>query len=308
MNTVVQLLHLVLHVAVAATLPPLLLGVINKTKALFAGRVGPPLLQPYFDLVRLFSKGSVFSTTTSWVFRAGPVVGLAALAVALLLVPFVHDDAPLSFTGDLILLAYLLGLARFATAAAAMDTGSPFEGMGAVREVSFGCLAEPAFFFGLLVLAKLSGKLTLAEILGGAAAADWAVAAAPLVLVLASWFIVLLVENSRIPFDDPNTHLELTMVHEVMVLDHSGPALAMILYTAALKLFLFGALIVRVAVPWTTGSAALDWLVFPVALLALAVAVGVVESVLARLRLVAVPQLLIAAGLLAAFGMVLLVK
>src|SRR6266481_267358 len=129
------------HLLTAALLPPLLLGVIGKTKAAFAGRVGPPLLQPYYDLIKLFQKGSVFSTTTTWVFRAGPVVGLATAALAVLLVPLANSTAPVSFTGDLILLTYLLGLGRFFTASAALDTGSAFEGMGAAREVTFACLA-----------------------------------------------------------------------------------------------------------------------------------------------------------------------
>ena len=160
MDTIIQN---TIHVVLALTMPPLLLGVINKTKALFAGRVGPPLLQPYYDLIKLIQKGSVFSTTPTWVFRAGPVVGLVTTLLALLLIPFTSGSAPIpSFTGDLILLAYLLGLGRFFTAAAALDTGSAFEGMGAAREVTFACLAEPAFFLGLLVLAKLSGSLQLA--------------------------------------------------------------------------------------------------------------------------------------------------
>src|SRR5271166_5903319 len=115
------------HLAAALLAPPLLLGVINKTKALFAGRVGPPLLQPYFDLVKLVQKGSVFSTTTTWVFRAGPVVGLVTAALAVLLIPLVPGTSPISFTGDLILLAYLFALGRFFTTSAALDTGSPFE-------------------------------------------------------------------------------------------------------------------------------------------------------------------------------------
>src|SRR3954462_8057480 len=162
-----------LHVLLALALPPLLLGVIARTKALFAGRVGPPLLQPYYDLVKLFRKGSVFSTTTTWVFRDGPVVGLVTAAAALLLVPLAGSTAPVSFTGDLILLAYLLGLGRFFTALAALDTGSAFEGMGAGREVTFACLAEPALFLGFLVLAKLSGSLQLATMLGASLASQW---------------------------------------------------------------------------------------------------------------------------------------
>ena len=170
--------------------------------------------------------------------------------IAVLMIPLADSHAPISFTGDLILLAYLLGLGRFFTASAALDTGSAFEGMGAAREVTFACLAEPAFFLGLLVLAKLSGSLQLADMLGEfARRRTGRRPGASLALVLLSWFIVLLAENCRIPFDDPNTHLELTMIHEVMVLDHSGPAFGMILYGAALKLFVFAALIVRLAVP-----------------------------------------------------------
>jgi formate hydrogenlyase subunit 4 len=302
------ILHHLVHVLLALALPPLLLGVIGKTKALFAGRVGPPLLQPYFDLIKLLRKGSVFSTTTTWVFRAGPVVGLVTAALAALMIPLSNSSAPVSFTGDLILLAYLLGLGRFFTAAAALDTGSAFEGMGAAREVTFACLAEPAFFLGMLVLARLTGSLQLATMLGSALAPHWLSAGASLALVLISWFIVLLVENSRIPFDDPNTHLELTMIHEVMVLDHSGPALGMILYGAALKLFIFGALVVRLALPLAVEPAWLGWPIFVAGMLGVAVVIGVVESTMARLRLTHVPLLLVAACLLSAFAIILLVR
>jgi formate hydrogenlyase subunit 4 len=302
------ILHTVVHVLLALTLPPFLLSVIARTKALFAGRVGPPLLQPYYDLIKLFQKGSVFSTTTTWVFRAGPVVGLVTAVFAVLLIPLANASAPISFTGDLILLAYLLGLGRFFTASAALDTGSAFEGMGAAREVTFACLAEPAFFLGLLVLAKLSGSLQLATLLGSSLAAHWPTAGASLALVLLSWFVVLLAENSRIPFDDPNTHLELTMIHEVMVLDHSGPAFGMILYGAALKLFVFGALIVRLAMPLDTGFPWLDWPLFVAGMLVVAVAIGIVESTMARLRMTHIPILLVAACLLSAFGVILVVR
>jgi formate hydrogenlyase subunit 4 len=302
------IIHNAIHVLLALTLPPLLPGVIAKTKALFAGRVGPPVLQPYYDLIKLFQKGSVFSTTTTWMFRAGPVVGLVTAAIAVLLVPLANSTAPISFTGDLILLPYLLGLGRFFTASAALDTGSAFEGMGAAREVTFACLAEPALFLGLLVLARLSGSLELASMLGNSLAAHWLTAGGSLALVLLSWFIILLAENSRIPFDDPNTHLELTMIHEVMVLDHSGPAFGMILYGAALKLFIFAALVVRLALPLATGVAWLDWPLFVGGMLMVAVVIGVVESSMARLRLTHVPILLVAACLLSAFGVILVVR
>ncbi len=300
--------NIFLHLAVLLILPPLLPGLIAKVKARVAGRVGPPLLQLYFDLAKLSRKGSVISPTTTWVFRAGPVVALVTALLAALFIPFVDSHAPVSFSGDLILLAYLLALGRFFTASAALDTGSAFEGMGAARELTFACLAEPAFFLGLLVLARLSGSLELATMLGTPLATHWATAGASLMLVVLSWFVVLLVENSRIPFDDPNTHLELTMIHEVMVLDHSGPALGMILYGAAIKLFVFAALIVRLVLPIATGSPALDWALFLAGVLAVAILVGIVESTVARLRLTQIPLLIVAATLMSGFGLVLLLR
>lgn len=253
------MLDIIIHLLLAILMPPLLLGVIVKTKAAFAGRVGAPFLQPYYDIGRLLRKGSVFSDTTTWVFRAGPVVTLAATAVAALLVPLGNHPAPVSFAGDMILFAYLFGLARFFTAAAALDTGSSFEGMGAAREVTFSCLAEPTLFFALITLARMSGSLSLTPMLTHATVGDWLTAGASLLLLVGALFLVLLVENCRIPFDDPTTHLELTMIHEVMVLDHSGPAFGLILYGAALKLFVLGALFMNVALPVRTGNALADW-------------------------------------------------
>ncbi len=293
------------QLVVTLVLPPLLLGVITKTKAAIAGRVGPPLLQPYYDLVKLAQKGSVFSTTTTWVFRASPVVGIATALLASLLVPLGGHDAPISFTGDLILFVYLFGLARFFTVSAALDTGSAFEGMGGAREATFSCLAEPALLLGLLVLVKRTASLSLTPMLGPGMPGEWQTASPALVLVVVSLFVVLLAENCRVPFDDPNTHLELTMIHEVMVLDHGGPALGMILYGAALKLFVLGALVVGVAVPFRTGSFGLDLALFVAGMLVLSVVIGVVESVMARLRLRQVPSLLVAACLLSGFAILL---
>lgn len=305
---IVRYLHIAIHLALVLSLPPLLLGVIAKTKALFAGRVGPPILQPYYDLAKLARKGVVLSRTTTWVFLAGPAVGLVTAIAAALLVPLGGHPAPVAFDGDFVLLAYALGLGRFFTIAAALDTGSAFEGMGGAREATFSCLAEPALLFGFLVLARASGSYSLSGMLGPGVAATWSTAGAALAAVAVSWFVVLLAENSRIPFDDPNTHLELTMIHEVMVLDHSGPPLGMILYGAAVKLFVFGALILGVAVPVDGLDPWIAWGVFVAAAVALAVAIGVVESIMARLRLVQVPSLLVAACLIAAFGAVLLVR
>jgi len=287
---------------------PLLLGVINKTKAIAAGRNGPPLLQPYYDLAKLLRKGFVVSRTTTWLFLAGPVLSVVAPVVAALLLPLGGHPACLSFTGDMILFVYVFALARFFVATAAMDTGSPFEGMGASREVTFSALVEPALLFGMLALTRLTGSLSLSRMLDVHAAGAWQKASASIVLILASWFIVLLAENARVPFDDPNTHLELTMIHEVMVLDHAGPAFGFILYGVALKLTVFSTLLVTIVLPAHSGGYPLDLLRFAGGLLTVAVAVGLVESSMARLRLVRVPQLLVTATLLAGFAVVLLVR
>ncbi|MDY0189902.1 MAG: NADH-quinone oxidoreductase subunit H [Desulfuromonas sp.] len=302
-------LSIILHLSILLLIAPLLQGIITKTKALFAGRRGAPLLQTYFDLARLFRKGFVFSRTTTWVFLAGPVIGLAIPLLASLFIPFCGLAAPLSFEGDMILFVYLFALSRFFTAVAALDTGSSFEGMGAVREVTFSCLAEPTMLFSLLVLARLSDGMALNTLLGSYLATAWhSDASAALCLVVISLFVVLLVENSRIPFDDPNTHLELTMIHEVMVLDHSGPALGMILYGAAMKLVVLGALVVSLVLPWQTGWWLTDALLFIAGLAGISVIIGIIESTMARLRLPRIPQVLIGTSILSIFALVLVLR
>jgi formate hydrogenlyase subunit 4 len=311
MSIVTTFIHLLLLLA----MPPLLPGIINRVKARFAGRNGPPILQPYYDLLRLARKGMVFSATTTWIFRAGPLITLAAVVIAGLLVPLGPFASPLSFTGDLVLFAYLFGLARFFTTSAALDTGSAFEGMGAAREVTFACFSEPAIFLAFLVLARVSGSLDLKPVLSLTsmlhAPSLMPLGAMPitsLLLIAAGLFVVLLAENSRIPVDDPNTHLELTMIHEAMVLDHSGPLFGVILYGATVKLFVLSALLLHVLVPFQTGWAILDWGLFVVEMLGIAMAVGVVESIMARLQMRHVPTLLVAASLFCAFGFLLTLR
>jgi formate hydrogenlyase subunit 4 len=303
-----MILRALFQIGLLLLLPPLLLGVVNRVKAIAAGRKGPPLLQLYFDLAKLLRKGAVYSRTTTWVFRAGPAVGLAAIVTAGTMLPVAGQPAIVSFAGDFVLFAYLLALARFATALAALDTGSSFEGMGAAREVSFASMAEPALFLVLVVMARATGSLSLSGMLGPGLAAAWRAAAPALLLSAIALFVVALAENSRIPVDDPNTHLELTMIHEVMVLDHSGPDLAFILYGAALKFFLFGALLVRlVADVRMTGFWAAEG-AFVVELVGFSILVGLVESGMARLRLTRVPQMLVGASVLSVFALVLLLR
>lgn len=303
-----MLLRALFQIGFLLLLPPLLVGVVNRTKSLFAGRRGPPLLQPYHDLAKLLKKGAVYSRTTTWMFRAGPAIGLASVATAGLMLAVAGERALVSFAGDFVLFAYLLALARFFTALAALDTGSSFEGMGAAREVSFASMAEPALFVSLIVLARATGTLSLSGMLGPGLAAAWSGAAPALLLAAISLYVVALAENARIPVDDPNTHLELTMIHEVMVLDHSGPDLAFILYGASLKLFLFGAVLVRLVLAVRFEGLLAAEASFVAGMICFAILVGVTESVMARLRLLRVPQMLVGASVLSVFALVLLLR
>jgi formate hydrogenlyase subunit 4 len=289
----------------ALVMAPALLGIINKVKAFFAGRQGPPLLQPYRDLRRLMGKGAVYSRTTSWVFRAAPAIGLAAMLTAATIVPVGGNRSLLSFEGDLFLFAYLFGLLRFLTVIGALDTGSSFEGMGASREVQFSAMAEPVLIVALAALARQTGHLGLSSIYAAVNAGTWMAAGPTLALIIGAMLVVFLVENARIPVDDPNTHLELTMIHEVMVLDNSGPDFAFILYGVSLKLWLLGSLLVGLAMPVRSEHFMVNTAAHAAGLIGLAVVTGVIESVMARLRLLRVPQLLVAAGALAIFAIML---
>ena len=292
------------HFLLALVVAPLLPGIINRTKALMAGRRGNPLLQAYFDIYKLIQKGAVYSQTTTWTFRAGPIVNLAVIIVGLMVVPFAGSPAPLAFDGDLIFFAAALGLARFFMVLASLDTGSSFEGIGASREITFALLVEPALLVGLFALSRLSHSFSLSGILYTSGVTGWSVGAPA--LVAGALFVLYLAENSRIPVDDPNTHLELTMIHEVMVLDHSGPDFAFIQYGGALKLWLFGALFIGVASPNITDASIWMREGFAIGGIALlSFAVGVVESSMARLRLLKVPQLLVGAGALSVLAAIL---
>ncbi|HHU16115.1 MAG: hydrogenase [Lentisphaerae bacterium] len=302
------MLETLIHIAVLLLLPPLLPGVIAKTKAWFAGRTGPSVFQPYYDIVKCLQRSWVLSETTTWIFWAGPIITLAATLLAGLMVPLGRAAAPIAFTGDLILFAYLFALARFFTTSAALDTGSAFEGMGAAREVTFGCLSEPALFFAFMVLAKISGTLSLTPMLHAPATAFAAGITAPLMLILIGLFIVLLAETCRVPVDDPNTHLELTMIHEAMILDHSGPLYGIILYGSAMKMLVLGSMVLQVLLAFLPEREMLRGPLFLVLLVLLAVVIGIVESVMARLKMLHVPYLLISALLFCSFAFILLIR
>ncbi|MBI5815184.1 MAG: NADH-quinone oxidoreductase subunit H [Nitrospinae bacterium] len=288
---------------IALAVSPFLLGLINRTKAVWAGRRGQPLLQAYYDIEKLFGKGAVYSKTTTWVFRAGPIASLGCMVTASFLVPFGGNPAALAFEGDIILFAYIMGLARFFTVAAALDTGSAFEGMGASREVFFAVITEVVFFLGLAALVIQTGSVSLSGVLKAEGALGWASTS----LVAAALFVVILAENCRIPVDDPNTHLELTMIHEVMVLDHSGPDFAFIQAAQSVKLWLTCSILAQALIPVMHGGV-LSSIYMVNVVLALCIAIGTVESTMARLRLINVPQLIVGAGALCALGLILLFR
>lgn len=286
-----------------AIMPILLLGVVNRIKSLWSGRKGQPILQTAHDLIRLFRKNPVYSTTTSWVFRAGPYILLATTVLSAAIVPLSGSGPMLSFHFDFVWFAYLWGLGRMATLLAALDTGSSFEGMGAAREATFSTLLEPVLFLVIGALSTYSGRLTLHEALlvrpsDGVSIVLWATS-------IFALLIVLQVEAARMPVDDPTTHLELTMIHEVMILDHSGPELAAIQWGGAIKFFLGTSIIAALLNPLagTASIAAVCWHV--VLCLLIAALTGTLESLVARLRLSLVPRYIafgFAAGSIALFA------
>jgi formate hydrogenlyase subunit 4 len=293
-----MILDVIARLALWLLLAPLLPGIINKVKAWVAGRRGPPVLQLYYDLVRLWRKSVVLSTLASPGFVCGPAVAWVALAGAALLLPFGPAGGAVSFRGGMLVLIYLLALARFCTAWAALETGSAFEGMGAAREVSYAVLTEAAIITAVLSLCIQTGSTTLVTMLSPSAGAG-------AVLLAAGLFMVLLAENCRVPFDDPNTHLELTMIHEVMVLDHSGPPLAVIFHGAAMKLLLFAVLLTEAVLPVGKLAPPAAAILLIGGVLVVTISVGLVESLLARLAFRRVPLLLTTAFLLCLFALLM---
>ena len=295
-----------LALGIALLLAPVLPGVILKVKALFAGKTGPPLCIRWYTLVKLLRKGSVYSDSTGFVFRLGPVVGCATALLALLFFPFAGLPPLLSFTGDIIVVLYALGLGRFCTVLAALDTASPFEGMGAAREVFFASLAEIGLFVVLILFHRMGGGLSLAGWFAGPQAISLAgTQGALLLLVIVALFLLLLAENSRVPVDDPATHLELTMIHEVMILDHSGPDLALIEFGAHCRLLFSACLVASLLRPTLAAGPLANGLVFVGLLVLVYAAVGVTESITARLRMNLVPKFILTSFALVFFAIIL---
>lgn len=284
------------NVLILLIAPPLFLGIINRVKSVFSGRKGPPILQLYYDLFKLLKKGAVYSRSTSFIFRLTPVIILGCVLVAGLVLPL-SGSSGMDFTGDIILFVYLFALVRFFIIISSLDTASSFEGMGASREAAFGAFSELTMFTVVISLAFISGSLSMEGLFN--------VSGPSTILLFVAFFIVLLTENSRMPIDDPNTHLELTMVHEVMILDHSGPDLAIMLYASSIKLFIYMAFAVMVVLPNTGYAPWLGALLILLKVACVSVAVGVVESVTARVRMVKIPHLLIASFVVSSFALLI---
>ena len=290
----------------AILMAPFFSGVILKVKAFFGGKKGPPLLINYYTLSKLFKKGSVYSTSTTIMFKLGPIVSLGSAITVLMFLPIAGHQPIFSFNGDIIFVLYIMGLGRFFTIAAAMDTASPFEGMGAAREAYFPIICEAATFMILIFFYRLTGELQLsAYFTGGNTMGLWSLAGAPLLFIVISFFIILLTENSRVPIDDPATHLELTMIHEVMVLDHSGPDFGLIELGSFCKLFFYSTIVSRLILPFDFGSQVIGFCVFIVGLIIVYVTVGITESVIARYRMDKVPQFVLTSFALAFFATII---
>jgi formate hydrogenlyase subunit 4 len=280
-------------------LAPLLHGFVRKVKAAFQIRQGPPLTQPCRDLAKLLRKEPVRSATASWVFVAGPRVYFASALVATTLVPTLVSRPPLEGAGGILLLVGLLALGRFALATAALDTGSPFGGMGASREMTVGALAEPALLLALFAAGLSAGSLNLGEIARRTAERGVSMHPSEL-LAAAALLIVLLAEAGRVPVDNPATHLELTMIHEAMALEYSGADLALVEWGSAVKELLLMTVLVNLFLPLgvatlpTPAALAVAALLLAAKIVALAVVVALVETTNAKLRFFRVPELMAA--------------
>jgi formate hydrogenlyase subunit 4 len=266
-------------------------GIILRTKSITSGRKGPGILQPIKDVIRLFRKGTIYSDTTSIIFRIAPVIYFSSVLMACLVIPFGTSKGIISFDGDFIFFAYVLALGKFFSIISAMDTGSSFEGMGASREALYSMFAEPAFFILIGSFALLTGNTSFYNIFSslhlGSSITYMLGGMAAFVLLM-----IAMIENSRMPVDDPKTHLELTMVHEVMILDNSGFDLGLILSAGYLKFAMYGAIIAD----FFLGTLGLIWALalFLGIQILFAVAIGLIESFMARFRMNHNPQFILA--------------
>lgn len=302
---------IVAQTIVLLAVSPFIVGLIRKVKARLQVRRGASVFQPYADLAKLFRKQPVVSTTTSWIFTVTPYILFASTLTAGLLVPVFASRTPLTFAGNIIALVYLLALGTFFLILAGLDAGSAFGGMGSSREAIVASLTEPAMILSIFAIALTAGSTNLSTIVHKTALLEGIVTdPSPHLMALAALFIVAIAETGRVPVDNPATHLELTMIHEAMILEYSGRYLALVEWAAGLKLLVFLTLIVNVFAPWGIATSlepaalGLGVVVYLAKVSALAVLIGVIESMFAKLRLFRVTDLLGVAFILALLGLV----
>ncbi len=300
----------VAQTTVLLAVSPFLVGLIRKVKARFQCRRGASVFQPYADLAKLFRKQPVISSTASWIFPATPYILFASTLSAGLLVPTFLSQTPLNFAGNIIALVYLLALGTFFLILAGLDTGSAFGGMGSSREALVASLTEPAMILSIFAIALTAGSTDLSTIVHKTALLEGIVTdPSPHLMALAALFIVALAEAGRVPVDNPATHLELTMIHEAMVLEYSGRYLALIEWAASLKLAVFLSLVANVFAPWgiattlTPVAMGIGLVVYLVKIAGLAMLIGTIECMFAKLRLFRVTDLLGVAFILALLGL-----
>jgi len=272
-------------------------GIILRTRSLASGRKGPGILQPVKDVIRLFKKGSVYSETTTIIFRIAPVIYFSSVLMACMVVPFSSHSGIISFEGDFVFFAYILALGKFFSIIAAMDTGSSFEGMGASREALYSLLAEPAFFILIGSFALYTGHTSFYDIFSdlhlGTSITYLLGGLASVVLLM-----IVMIENSRMPVDDPKTHLELTMIHEVMILDNSGFDKALIHLGTYLKFAVYGSLMYNVIVP-SEWNIYLQTALFFTVQVVFAIIIGFVESFRARNKMNKNPKFILSVSAIA---------
>jgi formate hydrogenlyase subunit 4 len=299
-----DLLLVLIQAALIIGLAPLVTGIIRKVKALLQSRRGPPMLQPYYDLQKLFRKASVVSSDASWITSITPYVCMMAMVVAALLVP-VFITASFGSLGDLIVLVYLFATARFFMALAALDAGSTFGGMGSSREMMISSIIEPAIMLSIFSAALIAGTTDLAGISQVLVVGGFDLVRPTLFLGFAAFFIATLAENARIPFDNPSSHLELTMIHEAMLLEYSGKKLALMEMASMTKLVLFISIAWSAFFPFGMATEisflpiAIGLTIFLAKLLLFALAIALIESSLGKMRLFRLPNLLTGSFILA---------
>ena len=283
---------------VLLTLAPFIQGIIKKTKARLQNRIGPGVWQPYYDLIKYFKKDAVISAHASWLTVATPYIAFSAVLTAGFFIPTFMAGAPLGFAGDIVLIVYLFGVARFFTALTALDQGSAFGGMGSSREMALSAIAEPALFLAALAVLLSGGTANLDRLLQTSNAHGLSGTEPTYWLALLAMLIVLIAETGRIPVDNPDTHLELTMIHEGMLLEYSGRYLGLMVWAHQIRQLLLMTLMIDFFFPWgiAAGSGAgaliVSFIVYVGKLAALGMLLAFIETIYAKIRLFLVPKLL----------------